>query len=171
MNQTARIAGLLLQQLPGLLALTERETTLVDIAARLHSVGRAISLSGSHRHTAYLVENAGLRGLSPYDRAAILSVLYGQRGGPTKISFPPYAFLTAQQRSRVNAMGALLQLADSLDRTRTAQLSSLEASDNGEVLRIRLTGLPTMPDPVRIAKRIRFFEKTFGRTLEITLDE
>jgi hypothetical protein len=28
-----------------------------------------------------------------------------------------------------------------------------------------------LPDPVRIAKRIRFFEKTFDRTLEITLDE
>ena len=169
-NQTARIVGVLLQQLPQLLGLTNREVILVDIAARLHSVGRAISLSGSHRHTAYLVENAGLRGLSPHDRAGLLSVLYGHRGGPTDPSFPPYSFLTAQHRTRVNAMGAVLQLADALDRTKSGQLTSLEATDDGVVLRIGLSGLETLPDGLRIGKRIRFFEKTFERRLELTLE-
>ncbi len=167
--QTARLVWLLLDQLPQLLSFTRHEAELIDTAARLHSVGRAISTSGAHRHAAYLIENASLRGLSPTDRAMILAMVYGQKGGRTKISFPPYASLAKGQRTRLDEMCAALQLADSLDITRDGDLTQLMAHDDGSVVRLALTGLAELPDIVRMSKRTQFFEATFNRSLEITL--
>jgi exopolyphosphatase/guanosine-5'-triphosphate,3'-diphosphate pyrophosphatase len=167
--QTARLVWILLDQLPQLLNFTRHEAELIDTAARLHSVGRAISLSGAHRHAAYLIENASLRGLSPSDRAMILSIVFSQKGGSTKISFPPYASLPRAQRSRLDEMSAVFQLAESLDRTRDGDLTEITGHDDGSVVRLALRGLAELPDIVRMSKRTQFFEATFSRSLEITL--
>lgn len=167
--QTARIGWMLLDRLPHLLSFSRHEAELIDTAARLHSVGRAIAASGAHRHAAYLIENASLRGLSPLDRAMILSMVYGQKGGSTKISFPPYASLSREQRTRLDEMCAVFQLADSIDQTRDADLKDIKGHDDGSVVKLSLLGPAELPDIVRMSKRTQFFETTFHRSLEISL--
>ncbi len=88
---------------------------LLELGALLHDIGEHVSRAGHDRHTAYLVENGGLRGFSPAE-VAKLSVLgrYHVRGTP-KASFESFAALGAEDRAEVTALVAILRLADALD--------------------------------------------------------
>lgn len=88
---------------------------LLELGALLHDIGEHVSRPGHDRHTAYLVENGGLRGFSPAE-VAQLSVLgrYHVRGNP-KPSFDSFSLLSEAERDEVVKLLALLRLADALD--------------------------------------------------------
>ena len=98
-------------------------------------------------------------------------MVYGQKGGGTKISFPPYASLSKAHRTRLDEMCAVFQLADSLDRTRDGDLTGIAGHDDGSIVKLSLMGLAELPDIVRMSKRTQFFETTFNRSLEVSLAE
>src|SRR6185503_14744807 len=61
-------------------ALEPRDRELLEHAARLHEVGNSISPAKYHKHGAYLIENAGMRGFDPDEIAVIASIVRFQRG-------------------------------------------------------------------------------------------
>lgn len=104
---------------------------LLELAALLHDIGEHVSRSGHDRHTAYLVENGGLRGFSPTE-VAKLSVLgrYHVRGNP-KPSFESYALLGDAERDEVLKLVALLRLADALDAAHASLVEHVKVSYPG----------------------------------------
>ncbi len=96
---------------------------ILELASLLHDIGEHVSRSGHDRHSAYLIENGGLRGFAPSE-VAKLSVLarYHVRGTP-KPSFDSFALLAESERAEVLTLLALLRIADALD---AAHSSSVE---------------------------------------------
>jgi exopolyphosphatase/guanosine-5'-triphosphate,3'-diphosphate pyrophosphatase len=166
----AHVADLALQlmdQTAPLHGLTDDERELVEVAAHLHDIGRSLSLSGHHRHSAYLVEHADLRGISPDDLGAVLSLVRFHRGGAPKVSYPPFRAMPAAQRSRVRVMAALLQLADALDRPRDGSVHRVVAADTGTSLLLRTPGVDLRPHIAEMEARLAYAGSVLGRRVEI----
>jgi len=114
-RQVARVATELFDATVGLHGLEASDRELLELAALLHDIGELVSRDSHGRHSAYLIENGGLRGFAPAE-IQILSCLgrYHVRGRP-RDSFPAYAALEPRDQERVLRLLALLRIADGLD--------------------------------------------------------
>jgi exopolyphosphatase/guanosine-5'-triphosphate,3'-diphosphate pyrophosphatase len=163
----AELVRQLWPQLEPLHDLHRDDLRVVVTAALLHDVGKSLALDGHHRHSAYLVEHAGLRGLDPPELASVLSLVRYHRGGPPRRSYPPYASLDKAHRHRTRTMAAVLQLADALDRSRDGSVQRVVVGDDGTSLIIRLLGeAPLPPEGGSADARLAYVSDTLGRSIE-----
>lgn len=89
---------------------------LLEFGALLHDVGEHVSTDRHELHGSYLIQHGRLRGFSPEEIAVLASLARFHPRGSPKASFAPWAGLSRQRRSRTEALIALLQVADALDR-------------------------------------------------------
>jgi exopolyphosphatase / guanosine-5'-triphosphate,3'-diphosphate pyrophosphatase len=93
---------------------TDRE--LLAHGATLHDIGVRVSPDHHHKHGAYLVEHAGLRGFSPEEVATIASLVRFHRGSGPKASYTPFEGLDADRRRSSAVLAGLLRIAHALRR-------------------------------------------------------
>lgn len=113
------------QKLHGL-SLEDRE--LLEFGALLHDIGEHVSRTDHERHSAYLIENGGLRGFAP-NEVRILSCVarYHIRGTP-RANFDAFDALDSSDRARATALVSILRIADSLDASHASAVDHLEIS-------------------------------------------
>ena len=117
--------------------LTERERALLEYAALLHDIGHHISYPGHHKHTYYLIKNAGLRGFDPLEIELVANVArYHRRGHPRK-AHAEFAGLPKEARRMVRVLAGILRVADALDRSHRQTIRTLTVTERGGALRIR----------------------------------
>ncbi|EYB68089.1 exopolyphosphatase [Deinococcus phoenicis] len=110
--------------------------SLLTAAAGLHEVGQIVAQSSHHKHGAYLIRHAGLRGFSPREIELVAQLArYHRKSGP-KLSHPEYAALSTPDRTLVARLAAVLRVADGLDRSHAGQvrLLALTRSPSGWTL-------------------------------------
>ncbi|GGI08897.1 Ppx/GppA phosphatase family protein [Egicoccus halophilus] len=166
-THVAALAGLLFDELVDLHGLGDDDRELLVHAAALHTIGEALALRRSHRHGAYLLENAELRGFSPRDVAMLATLVrfHGARGLDRR--FPPTASLDPDRRGRCERLLPLLQVADVLDRARDQAVHDVHAlDDDGEVLTIAVQGDPHLV-PSDLGRRVAWFQRVFERRLQL----
>lgn len=91
-QQTNRVSALALQifaQLPETDQAPE-ETYLLRWAAQLHEIGRSISYSGYHKHSAYIVQYADMPGFTAKEQARLALAVLAHRGNLKKIRNNPF---------------------------------------------------------------------------------
>ncbi|MEX2503485.1 MAG: Ppx/GppA phosphatase family protein [Egicoccus sp.] len=164
------LAGLVFDELVDLHGLGDDDRELLVHAARLHTIGEALALRRSHRHGAYLLEHAELRGFSPQDLAVVATLVrfHGARGLDKR--FPPAAGLDGGRRERTERLLALLQLADVLDRARDQAVYDVNTHDDGEVVTVRVSGQPHL-ETADLRRRADWFARVLGRDLRLVDDE
>jgi exopolyphosphatase/guanosine-5'-triphosphate,3'-diphosphate pyrophosphatase len=163
------VAGLVDQlwpQLEPIHGLEDDDRRVAMTAALLHDIGKSLALDGHHRHSASLVEHAGLRGLEPDELASVLSLVRYHRGGPPRRSYPPFASLDRAHRRRTRVMAAILQLADALDRSRDGTVQQVVVGDDGDSLLIRLLGDGAVAPDRAAEGRLAYVAETLERSLE-----
>jgi exopolyphosphatase/guanosine-5'-triphosphate,3'-diphosphate pyrophosphatase len=144
---------------------SERE--LLWAAALLHDIGMTIDYDDHHKHSRYLVLNAGLPGFAPREVALIgQAVRYHRKGMP---SLGPFDSIAERgDEDRLHRMSALLRLAEDLERSRDQLVREAHAVvDDGRV-RVDLV----TEDDARVAlwaagREGELFERAFGRGLEL----
>lgn len=169
-SQVALIALSLFDQTAMLHGMGRRERELLHLGALAHDVGRLVGAEGYERHSAYLIENAGLRGFSP-EEVAVLACLgrYHRRGTP-KVGFGPFDRLDGEQRSVVARLVALLQVADSLDRGHRSVVDGVVARVEAARLTIEVSATgPAELEMWALARAVRLFEKTYGHKVQARL--
>lgn len=145
---------------------TDRE--LLELAALMHDIGEHISRSGHDRHTAYLIENGGLRGFSPGE-IRMLAVVgrYHVRGTP-KPSFEAFAALDGAERSRAIRLTALLRIADALDSSHASRVSHLRRVPADQAVRLAVDALGEAElEQWMVRRKAPLFERSFGRPIEL----
>ena len=153
---------------------------LLELGALLHDIGEHVSRAGHDRHTAYLVENGGLRGFSPAE-VAKLSVLgrYHVRGTP-KAGFEPFGMLGTEDRAEVTALVAVLRLADALDSAHSSLVERVDvvlgdgAGSESEGRRVELVVEAHGDGELElwnIRRKKELFERTFACTVTERLVE
>ena len=116
-HQVAKLAVELFDATVDLHDLGPDSRELLELGGLVHDIGEHVSKTDHDRHTAYLIENGGLRGFSPAEvhKLAVLG-RYHVRGTP-KASFEPFGTLDDADRAEVTTLVALLRVADALDAT------------------------------------------------------
>jgi exopolyphosphatase/guanosine-5'-triphosphate,3'-diphosphate pyrophosphatase len=119
--------------------LGEHERDLLEFAALLHDIGYAVSRHGHHKHSAYLIEEAGIPGFTP-DETALMSVIARyHRFGMPKPSHTGFQQLGDEDRRIALYLAALLRLANGLDRGHLGAVRKLSAKLEAGVLRLGIT--------------------------------
>jgi exopolyphosphatase / guanosine-5'-triphosphate,3'-diphosphate pyrophosphatase len=143
------------------------ERELLWAAALLHDIGMTIDYDDHHKHSRYLVFNAGLPGFAQREVALIgQAVRYHRKGTP---SLRPFEALAEKgDDDRLQRMSALLRLAEDLERSRDQLVREAHVSLDDS--RVRL-GLVSDSD-ARVARWAagregELFERAFGRGLEV----
>lgn len=148
---------------------------LLKTAALLHDVGITINFYSHARHSAYMIQNAKLFGLT-HKEQLIASAIAGWHNGVSKSYFFRdqlfKSMLTENNWQTVNKLALLLALAESLDYTQSSLLSieSATAGKNGANLLLRAEGVPAI-EMHQIKTHLKWFYKTFDMPLNISLIE
>jgi exopolyphosphatase/guanosine-5'-triphosphate,3'-diphosphate pyrophosphatase len=114
-KHVALLAARLFDELGTEHGMGSRDRLLLEVAALLHDVGIFVSLRSHHKHSQYILSVSEIFGLGREDMAIISNIArYHRRGAPNK-SHLPYMALDAEERVRVNKLGAILRVANALD--------------------------------------------------------
>src|SRR3954451_19622531 len=143
------------------------ERELLWAAALLHDIGMTIDYDDHHKHSRYLVLNAGLPGFTQREVALIgQAVRYHRKGMP---SLGPFEALAEDgDEQRLDRMSIFLRLAEDLERSRDQAVHAARvAVEDG-----RVTLALEADEDVRVARwaagrETELFERAFGRALEV----
>ena len=141
-NQVARLALALFDHTRVIHALTDREREWLEYAAILHDIGVHIGYERHHRHSYYLIKNGDLRGFDPDEIETIALLTRYHRRATPKRRHPGFADLPRKRRRAIRTLAAILRLAESLDRSHSQVISTLDFHDRGDdgLLQIRTAG-------------------------------
>jgi exopolyphosphatase/guanosine-5'-triphosphate,3'-diphosphate pyrophosphatase len=147
-DHVGRVADLSLAMFDGLAGaglheLDEGDRELLWAACMLHDIGTAIDYDDHHRHSHYLILNAGLPGFSPRELVMVgLIARYHRKGEPDASDLGPLALKGDADRLRL--LSAIIRLAEQLERSRDGAIREVRvAAQDGTV------ALDTEVDPAR----------------------
>ncbi len=127
-NHVAALALLLFDRLASLHRFEPAERDVLFAAALLHDVGRAIAASAHHKHSAYIVRNAGLAGWRPDELELIASLVRYHRKSLPKPTHAEWVAASTALRARIMVLGGILRLADGLDTRRLGVVSGFDVA-------------------------------------------
>ena len=125
------------------------ERELLWAAAVLHDIGTAIDYEDHHRHSAYLVMNAGLPGFDPRELLLIsLITRYHRKGDPDVSELGALAQDGDDERLRL--LCAIIRLAEQLERSRDGAIRNVDVATSNGVVRLAADGDPALDTTVPI---------------------
>jgi exopolyphosphatase/guanosine-5'-triphosphate,3'-diphosphate pyrophosphatase len=152
----------------GIHAGRDDERELLWAAAILHDVGTAIDYDDHHKHSRYLILNAGLPGFSPRETALIgQAARYHRKGQPGMREFAPLA--RKGDEDLLARCAAILRIAEQLERPRdqTVRHADVVVDDGRVELRLRHTTDVTV-SRWGAQRQGDLFERAFGAELVVT---
>lgn len=117
------------------LGVQEREW--LQFAALLHDIGSSVAYDGHARHSAYLIRQGGLRGLTANEIELVALVAqYHGAARPRKKRDTAFAELRKPERRIVRWLSAMLRVAEGLDRSHYQLVRSLQVRVRRERVQI-----------------------------------
>lgn len=151
----------------GLVEADPDERELLWAACRLHDIGVTIDYDDHHKHSRYLILNAGLPGFAPRELLLVALVArYHRKGEPDASELGPLA--RKGDEHRLELLAGVIRLAEQLERSRDGQVRSVRvAAENGRVLLTAdAAGDPTVP--LWAARRnADLLARAIGREIEV----
>jgi exopolyphosphatase / guanosine-5'-triphosphate,3'-diphosphate pyrophosphatase len=163
-QQVARIALKLFDQTQRLHHLNATARELIEYGALLHDIGWHISPDAHHKHSMYLVQHGSLKEFAPEEVSTIASLTRYHRKAMPRKAHEEYAELPGKYRKIVRVGGALLRIADGLDRSHCSVVRDLSCDVKPRRIRIDLQGRGDMALELWAARRkTDLFERVFRR--------
>jgi exopolyphosphatase/guanosine-5'-triphosphate,3'-diphosphate pyrophosphatase len=147
------------------------ERELLWAAAMLHDIGTAVDYDDHHKHSRYLVLNAGLPGYSIRQTALVGQLArYHRKGNPSLGAYAPLAWPGDEQALARGA--ALLRLSEQLERSRDQAVHDAHVDVVDGRVDLRLVA----EEDVRVAcwgaeRQSELFERAFGRELRVLMPD
>jgi exopolyphosphatase/guanosine-5'-triphosphate,3'-diphosphate pyrophosphatase len=166
-QHVTRLALSLFDQMRALHELDDDDREMLEYATLLHDIGQHVSRKGHHRHAAYLIDHAQLRGFAPDEIEFLAALVRHHRRGDIKASEARAAALDKSARDRLRKLAALLRLADGLDRGRRGIVTAVDVQIGTDLVVLRLhTRDNAELELWGVRRRRDLFEKVFERELE-----
>jgi exopolyphosphatase/guanosine-5'-triphosphate,3'-diphosphate pyrophosphatase len=167
-RQDARLAVRLFDLTSELHDLEDEYRDLLYCAGLLHDIGYVDGYWGHHKTAYKLIMKAEFPGLTEREQRIVANVARYHRGARPKRSHKGFAALDPGDREIVAMLGAILRLADGLDRSHADAVQDLDAWLDGDRLVLLLDcpfgcGAETWAGE----KKGRFFGDVFGVRLEV----
>jgi exopolyphosphatase / guanosine-5'-triphosphate,3'-diphosphate pyrophosphatase len=153
-EHVGRVAALSLEMFDGLAAaglhdLGDAERELLWAACVLHDIGTAIDYEDHHRHSAYLILNAGLPGFDPRELVLVgLIARYHRKGDPDASELGELAQEGDPERLRL--LCAIIRLAEQLERSRDGAIRRVSVAARNGTLTLAADADPELDTTVPI---------------------
>lgn len=144
-----------------------RERELLWAASILHDIGMSVDYDDHHKHSRYLILNAGLPGFSPVEVAIIAQAArYHRKGMPDP--GPLRALFGDGDAERLDRCAVLLRLAEDLERSRDQLVreTRIALHDNEVELRLIADGESAVPRWAA-SRETELFARAFHRDLAV----
>jgi exopolyphosphatase/guanosine-5'-triphosphate,3'-diphosphate pyrophosphatase len=166
--QTARLAVRLFDLTLSVHGLGAREREWLEYAALLHDIGYSINYHDHHKHSYYLIVHGNLDAFDPGEIEIIAHVARYHRGAAPKLEHPTFAALKPWQQKTVRKLAALLQVADSLDRTHASRVEEIYAAIRPRRVQLEVLSRWDVELELEEAReRTPFFREVFDRKLAV----
>jgi exopolyphosphatase/guanosine-5'-triphosphate,3'-diphosphate pyrophosphatase len=168
--QDARLAVRLFDLTAELHHLDDEWRDLLYIAGLLHDIGYVVGYYGHHKTAYKLIKKTELPGLTEREREIVANVARYHRGAKPKLKHQGFAALDPDDREAVTRLGAILRLADGLDRSHTDAVRGLDVWLDGDDLLILVDCPYGCSSEVWAGeKKGRFFGDVFGIRVRVRL--
>ncbi len=143
--------------------LSSRYALLLYVSAILHEIGHFVGSGSHHKHSMYLINNSEIFGLSKKDLMIVaLTARYHRRATP-KPGHPGYSSLDRESRIAVSKLSAILRLADSLDRSYSQRIETIDCHLDNDKLIISIPNVNDISlEQLALRQRGQLFEQIFG---------
>jgi exopolyphosphatase / guanosine-5'-triphosphate,3'-diphosphate pyrophosphatase len=166
--QDARLAVLLFDLTIDLHHQDDEYRDLLYCAGLLHDIGYVEGYWGHHKTAYKLIMQSDLPGLTEREKRIVANVARYHRGARPDHAHEGFAALAQDDQEIVIVLGAILRLADGLDRTHTDAVRDLDVWREGDRLMV-LVGCPLGCESEILAaeKKGRFLGEVFGVQVEV----
>jgi exopolyphosphatase/guanosine-5'-triphosphate,3'-diphosphate pyrophosphatase len=165
-RQVARLALQLFEDLAPIHGLPLEARSLLEIAAWLHDIGKAVSFQRHHQHGQYLIQNTEILGLVDHERTLAACIARFHRSHPPDKGHPAMAGLSRSDVRLVRRLATILRLADALDRSHQQRVEEVRTALSADQIRIEICSSQDLQleiwDGLREA---RLFQAVFGCSL------
>lgn len=146
--------------------LDERSRELLEYGALVHDVGYAVAEKAHHKHSEYLVLHGLAGGFSERETRVIAALARYHRKGMPKSDHENWSRLGEADRQFVLKAGALLRIADGLDRShgRAVEKVALAQDAGGLAVEIRSTEACDL-EMWAARRKTDWFEHVYGKSL------
>jgi exopolyphosphatase/guanosine-5'-triphosphate,3'-diphosphate pyrophosphatase len=168
MEQDAYLATKIFRLTRDLHELPQEYEELLEYAALLHDIGYFYGYDAHHKHAYRLIMAADIPGLTEREKALVANIARYHRSARPKLKHAGFAELSAEDREIVTKLGAILRLADGLDRGHTDAVQDLECEIVGA--HVIFTLHPPYGNQIERwagLKKSRFFQEVFGVTVQL----
>lgn len=155
-EHVASLSTRIYDDLVGYIDLPSGSRDILQAAALLHEVGRFIGYEKHHKHAYHLILHGGLQGFSANEVELIANVARYHRGSPPKKSHENFARLDRSDRQIVKTLGAILRVANGLDRAHAQRVDSVRCRKEGRKLQLLVEA--ASPPPAELADAARGVE-------------
>jgi exopolyphosphatase/guanosine-5'-triphosphate,3'-diphosphate pyrophosphatase len=164
-EQVARLCTELFDAMRPLHGLGTEQRELIEYAALLHDIGWHIAREKHHKHSQYLILHGDLKNFSREEVRIIASIARYHRKTKPEVAHKEFAKLSTSARRVVRVGAALLRIADGLDRSHSAVVSSLSVEITRKRVEITLKAKGDAELELWGARSKRdFFEDVFGKS-------
>jgi exopolyphosphatase/guanosine-5'-triphosphate,3'-diphosphate pyrophosphatase len=168
MEQDAHLATKIFRLTRELHQLPQEYEELLEYAALLHDIGYFYGYDAHHKHAYRMIMAADIPGLDEREKAIVALTARYHRSARPKPKHPGFRDLAQEDQETVTRLGAILRLADGLDRSHTNAVQDLECEVVGS--HVIFTLHPRRGNDIERwagLKKSRFFQEVFGVTVEI----
>jgi len=138
--QVADLAEKIFDALAPIYKFSRHGRTLLSAAALLHDVGYHISHESHHKHSHYLIKHSEMTGFSEIEKTIIANIARYHRGSLPKEKHTDFMQLSERDRQITARLGAILRLAEALDRGHENRITDIKFKRSKENLTLNLVG-------------------------------
>jgi exopolyphosphatase/guanosine-5'-triphosphate,3'-diphosphate pyrophosphatase len=165
-ERVRRLAELLFESLKAEHRMTETHRLYLQVASLLHDIGMFIGSRSHHKHSHYLISESDLFGLRRRELAIIANIARYHRRALPQQSHAPFVALDRDERMIVSKLGAILRVANALDKEHREKLANLRVVVEGDQLVLLAGNLSDLTmERLALASRSDFFAQVFGRKI------
>lgn len=145
---------------------------ILQAAALLHDIGQFVSFKGHHKHSLYLISHCELPSFSNREMRLVANVARYHRKAHPQEHHVFYSQLSETDQDRVSRLGAILRLADSLDREHRQRVQNMTVRVKDDELCLWLEGAgDLLMEGWSLKRKSNLFSKVFDKKVKVRLVE
>ena len=136
----------------------------LEVGALLHDIGLFVSSRAHHKHSYYLISSSELFGLRKRELEIVANIARYHRRAMPQRSHTPFISLDRSERMIVSKLGAILRVANALDKDHLQKAVDLKISREGDQIVLIAHNLSDLAvGRLALASRSDFFTEVFGK--------
>ena len=149
---------------------SQREKEYLKTAAYLHDIGYAVEKKSHHKHTMNLILENGIAGFDEEETKIIAHIArYHRSSLPDETKHKRFASLDENQKQLVKKLGAILRIADGLDKPTKNLILRIEAKETPESIDFYLKTIGFKPKLKMAQEKSDMFETVFNKKVNFYL--